>query len=217
MKNINKLIACSLFITSTSALAVDDAKMKALDATDPEMDYLDSSPDNRQAPPAGINTSMLVEATATVTAVDMENKLVTIQGPEGNSTVVQVTEQVKNLPQVKIGDKVNIKYYRSAAAGIVKLGDDTELGTEVSAAAATAAAGEKPAGAFGIQLTRRGEVVFVDPYQQFISFRSPDRGLRKISLKDSPDLQHYLHELKKGDIVEVTFTEAMAISLEAAN
>jgi hypothetical protein len=40
--------------------------------------------------------------------------------------------------------------------------------------------------------------------------------LRKISLKDTPQLQHYLNELKKGDIVQVTFTEAMAIAVEPA-
>ena len=209
MKSIKLLLASSLLILSMPTLALDN---------DPEMDKVDTSPDRREQPPAGINTATLVEVTAKVTAIDMENRLVTIQGPEGNSVVIQVTDQVKNLPQVKIGDKVDIKYYRSSAASIVKLADDAELGTvAVAGAKATAAAGEKPAGAIGVKTTRRAEVVFVDPYQQFISFRSPDRGLRKISLKDTPDLQHYLKELKKGDIVEVTYTEAMAISLEPAN
>jgi hypothetical protein len=66
------------------------------------------------------------------------------------------------------------------------------------------------------KVTRRAEVKFVDPIQKFITFLSPDRGLRKISLENSPELQHYLNELKKGDIVEVTYTEALAISLEPA-
>jgi hypothetical protein len=208
MKNMKTLIACSLLLTSLPALSADD----------PEMDKIDMSPEIRVAPPAVMNKAMMIEATATVTAVDMANHLVTIQGPEGNSTVIKVTDQVKNLPQVKIGDRVDIKYYRSAAANIVKLDDDAELGTvDVSAAKATAAAGEKPAGAIGLQTTRRAEVVFVDPHQKFISFRSPRIGLRRVSLMDRPDLQHYLDELKKGDIVEVTYTEAMAISLEPAN
>lgn len=218
MKTIKTLIACSLLLSPIAALAADDAEMKGLQKNDPEMDYIDKSPDNREAPPAGINEAMLVETTATVTAVDMANHLVTIEGPEGNSAVIHVTDQVKNLPQVKVGDKVDIKYYQSMAAGIVKLDEDAELGVvDATAAKATAAAGEMPAGAIGTQITRRVEVVFVDPIQQFISFRSPDRGLRKISLKDTPDLQHYLKELKKGDIVEVTYTEAMAISVEPAN
>ena len=68
-----------------------------------------------------------------------------------------------------------------------------------------------------VLFARRAEVIFVDPYQQFISFRSPDRGLRKITLKDSPDPQHYLKELKKGDIVEITYTEAIAVSVDPAS
>jgi len=208
MKNIKLLLASSLLILSMPTLALDN---------DPEMDKVDTSPDRREQPPAGINTATLVEVTAKVTAIDMENRLVTIQGPEGNSVVIEVTDQVKNLPQAKVGDLVDIKYYRSAYVDIVKADADVGLGvTEVGAAKLGAPAGEKPAGAVGVEVKRRVEVVFVDPYQKFISFRSPDRGLRKISLKESPELQHYLQELKKGDVVEVTYTEALAISLEPA-
>ncbi|MEN8205926.1 MAG: hypothetical protein ABFS24_07930 [Pseudomonadota bacterium] len=208
MKSIKILLACLLLTLSAPTLALDN---------DPEMDKIDTSPDRREPPPEGINTAELVTVTATVTAIDMENRLVTIQGPEGNSVVVQVTDQVKNLPQAKVGDRVIVQYYRSAVANIVKTDGDVGLGiTEVGAARLAAAAGQKPAGAVGVEVKRRVEVVFVDPYQKFISFRSPDRGLRKISLKDSPDLQHYLQELKKGDVVEVTYTEALAISLEPA-
>ena len=197
MKSFKLLIACSILMTSVSAMA----------ANDPEMDYIDMSPDNRVPPPVGMNSATLIEATATVTAVDMERHLVTIQGPQGNSAVIQVTDQVKNLPQVKVGDLVDIQYYRSAIAELVKVDENTTLDTTV---------GDKPGGAIGLQVKRRAEVMFVDPIQKFITFLSPDRGLRKISLENSPELQHYLKELKKGDIVEVTYTEAMAISLEPA-
>jgi hypothetical protein len=207
MKSIKLLIACSILMTSVSAMA----------ANDPEMDHIDMSPDNRVAPPAGINTATMIEATATVTAVDMERHLVTIQGPQGNSAVIQVTDQVKNLPQVKVGDMVDITYYQSAIVGLVKVDENTSLDTTVSGVKAGRPEGDKPGGAIGLQVKRRAEVMFVDPIQKFITFLSPDRGLRKVSLKNSPELQHYLDELKKGDIVEVTYTEALAISLEPAN
>jgi hypothetical protein len=184
---------------------------------DPEMDKIDMTPEVRVQPRAGIDKALLVETTATVTAVDMKNHLVTIQGPAGNSTIIRVTDQVKNLPQVKIGDEVNITYYRSAVVNLVKTKGDVKLGTEVSGAKASAPAGEKPAGVIEMEVTRTVEVVFVDPYQKFISFRGPDIGLRRVTLENRPDLQHYLDELKKGDIVEVTYTEALAISLEPAN
>jgi hypothetical protein len=209
MKSIQILIACSLLTVAVPSLAAMN--------DDPEMDKVDETPDVREQPPEGIDTASLLTVTATVTAIDMENRLVTIKGPEGNSVVIQASEQVKNLPQVEVGDKVRISYFSSKTVHIAQPGEKVTLGTEVSEVEGTAPAGEKPAAAAGVAVTRTAEVVFVDPIQKFISFRSPDRGLRKISLKDTPDLQHYLHELKKGDVVEVTYTEAMAIAVEPAN
>ncbi len=207
MKVIKVLTVFAMLITPFGVMAMDD----------PEMSSIDMSPDNRVQPPEGINTATLREVVATVTAIDMENRLVTIEGPDGNSLVVQASDKVKNLPQVEVGDKVVMKYFDSITADIVKLGKDEKLGTEVIGAKATAPLGAKPGGAAAVEMTRRVEVVFVDPIQKFISVRSPDRGLRKISLKESPDLQHYLKELKAGDVVEVTYTEAMAIEVVPAD
>jgi hypothetical protein len=207
MKIIKVLTACTILITSLAVLAADD----------PEMSYIDTSPDNRVQPPEGINTASLIEVVATVTAIDMEKRLVTIEGADGDSIVVKASEKVKNLPQVEVGDKVIIKYFKSVTADIVKLGKDEMLGTEVIGAKASAPLGEKPAGAGVVEMTRRVEVVFVDPIQKYISVRDPDRGLRKVSLKESPDLQHYLNELKKGDVIQVRYTDAMAIEVVPAD
>jgi hypothetical protein len=206
MKKIIISIACAITFVSITALAADD----------PEMDKIDMSPEARMEPRPGIDKALLVEVTATVTGVDIENRQVTIEGPEGNSTIIHVTDQVKNLPQVKIGDRVEIMYYRSAVVDLVTKKEDVELGTELTAARASAPAGNKPAGAFGTEVKRTGEILFVDPYQKFIRFRSPDTGIRTVTLENRPDLQHYLDELKKGDIVQVTYTEALAISLRPA-
>jgi len=207
MKIIRVLTACAVLITPLAVMATDD----------PEMSAIDMSPDNRVQPPEGINTTTLRELVATVTAIDMENRLVTIEGPDGNSLVVQAGDKVKNLPQVEVGDKVVMKYFDSMTANIVKLDKGEKLGTEVIGARASAPLGAKPGGAAAVEMTRRVEVVFVDPVQKFISVRSPDRGLRKISLKESPDLQHYLNELKEGDVVEVTYTEAIAVEVVPAD
>ena len=125
--------------------------------------------------------------------------------------VEELAERLTSDLDVKVGDKVRIEYYRSAFVEIEKGDSGGDLGTEVSAAKVSAPEGQKPAGAIGVEMVRRAEVVFVDPYQKFISFRSPDRGLRKISLKDTPELQHYLKELKKGDIVRASETIRLGV------
>jgi len=124
--------------------------------------------------------------------------------------------QVKNLPQVKVGDKVNISYYEGTALKIFPPGEEQpELGTEVQEGGATAAPGEKPAGIAGSVTTTTVEIAEVDPYKKTISFRSPDKGYRTVSVKDS-HLEHYLKELKAGDVVQAVTTESVAISVTPA-
>ena len=207
MKFIKTAFSCSILLSSMAAIAADD----------PEMDKIDMSPEARMEPRAGIDKAQMIEATATVTAVDMDNRMVTIQSEEGNSVNIYATEQVKNLPQVEIGDKVNITYYRAAVVDLVEAKEGAELGTELRVAEASAPAGAKPAGAFGTEVIRTVEILFVDPIQKYIRFNAPDIGINTVTLEHRPDLQHYLDELKKGDIVQVTYTEAMAVSVEAAD
>jgi translation elongation factor P/translation initiation factor 5A len=64
-------------------------------------------------------------------------------------------------------------------------------------------------------VTTTVEIVWVDPYRKTISFRAPDKGYRTVSVKDS-HLEHYLKELKEGDVVEVVSTESIAIAVEPA-
>jgi hypothetical protein len=52
--------------------------------------------------------SKLTTVTGTVVAIDVQKRMVTIKGPKGNAFPFQVGEQVKNLPQVKVRDLVDI-------------------------------------------------------------------------------------------------------------
>lgn len=209
MKNIRLPVVCSILLAAAS--------LPAFAADDPEMDKVDMTPETRMEPRPGLDKGLIVEVTATVTAVDLENRLVTIEGPEGNSATIYAGPEVKNLPQVEVGDKVRITYYQAAAVDLVKKKGDVELGTEVAAAETSAPLGAKPAGAIGTEVKRTVEVLFVDPIQKYVRVNAPDIGIRTITLKNRPDLQHYLKELKKGDIVQVTYTEAMAISVTPAD
>ena len=56
-----------------------------------------------------------VEITAVVTAIDANNRIVTVKGPAGNEFAVSVDPQVKGLNNVKVGDTVSLKYYQAVA------------------------------------------------------------------------------------------------------
>ena len=69
------------------------------------------------------------------------------------------------------------------------------------------------AGAVARQQHRTVKILVVDPYKKAIAFRDEQGRWREVHL-DRPELEHYLKDLKEGDTVEVTFTEALAVSVE---
>jgi translation elongation factor P/translation initiation factor 5A len=206
----------NLILSAVLALSLPATVLAA--GLEEEMQKMPPGTEHLYPTPQQIDTGMLIEATATVEAVDMDNRLVTIKGPDGRLTTIRAGEEVKNLSQVKVGDKVNIKYYEGTALNIHKPGKETpELGTTVTGSMSrTAPLGAKPAGEAEAVVTTTVEIAEVDPYKKTISFRSPDKGYRTVSVKDS-HLEHYLKELKAGDVVEVVSTESMAIAVEPAN
>ena len=62
--------------------------------------------DAARAAPASIHPRQLT-ISATVAAIDYDNRAVTLAGPKGNSVVLVVARSVRNFEKVKQGDKVN--------------------------------------------------------------------------------------------------------------
>jgi Cu/Ag efflux protein CusF len=209
MKRSTNLVLSAALAASLPAAVLAAGLEEEIQKPAPDTTYVYPTPEH-------VDRGMLIEATATVEAIDMDNRLVTIKGPEGRLTTIRAGEEVKNLPQVKVGDKVNIKYYEGTALKIFPPGEEQPaLGTEVEAGGVSAAAGEMPAGIAGSVTTTTVEIMEVDPYKKTISFRSPDKGYRTVSVKDS-HLEHYLKELKKGDVVQAVTTESVAIAVTPA-
>lgn len=65
----------------------------------------------------------------------------------------------------------------------------------------------------GSVTTTTVEIAELDPYRKTISFCSPDKAYRTVSVKDS-HLEHYLKELKAGNVVQAVTTESVAIAVE---
>ena len=66
------------------------------------------------APPSG-EVGQVVEMEATVTAIDMATRSVTLKGEDGAETTIQVDERARNLEQVKVGDVVKVAYVQALA------------------------------------------------------------------------------------------------------
>jgi hypothetical protein len=56
---------------------------------------------------------------AVVDAIDYKNRRVALRGPKGNTLALPVSEQVKDLERVSVGDKVTISYSEAVAIQMV--------------------------------------------------------------------------------------------------
>jgi hypothetical protein len=166
------------------------------------------------AQPAPVEVRDLLEITATVDAIDLATRTVTVSDGAGNEYVVEAGPEVRNLAQVEVGDDVVVSYYSALAAAFKKPGEAAP-GVQVDAAAARAPAGERPAAATGKRVTATIVIDSVDAAENTVTFTGPN-GLRTVLVESSAG-QEFIKQLKKGDEVELTYTEALAISVEPAN
>ncbi|RNC68260.1 MAG: hypothetical protein ED859_11000 [Desulfuromonadales bacterium] len=152
-----------------------------------------------------------VTATATVQAIDLEKRVVTLKGQEGNVFDVTVGKEARNLPQLKVGDEVTVKYYEALSAKVYKKGE-APVGEGVAEGVARTKPGEKPGGVAGRQMTVTATVEAIDTKKPTVTLKGPEGKSVVVKIKDRKNLEN----VKVGDEVVLTYTEAVAISVEKA-
>jgi hypothetical protein len=148
-----------------------------------------------------------VVITATVTAIDNKNRIVTLKGPAGNEFAVIVDPSVKNLGQVGVGDMVEATYIQAVALDFQK-GDGIRMAMTTDASE-TAKAGRMPGAAAMTRVTVVTNIWALDPTQGTVIVRGPYGHFTEVKLKD-PAL---LNGVKVGDQMKVSFTQAVATSV----
>lgn len=150
------------------------------------------------------------EAIMTVEGVDVPNRLVTVRGASGDSLTVYVDPSVKSFPQAGVGDRVRVRYVESIAFQLTKAGDP--IGNyQVKEETAKPGAG-RPAGAASTEIKTTVRIESVDQAGSRVTFTGP-RGRRTVQIQD-PAMRDYTSKLRPGDNVDVTYKEALALSLE---
>src|SRR5881394_2443980 len=161
--------------------------------------------------PLSAERTILVTVTAKVEAIDQTKREVTLKGPLGNVVTFVVDERVKRLGEVKVGDEVTADYYVSLAGELrAPTEDEKKTPLTVLAGAARAPKGAAPAGgalrAFKVVAT----VIGLDLPTQSVTLQGPLGNTGTIRAENVENLK----KLHLGDTVIVTYTEALAISLQ---
>jgi Cu/Ag efflux protein CusF len=122
-----------------------------------------------------------------------------------------VGPEARNLAQVKPGDQVVVSYHESLAYQVKRAGQDAP-GASVGDASARTEPGEKPGALEAQQITLTSTIEAIDTEAGTVTLKGPD-GETVTTKVRHPD---QLERVKVGDLVEFTYTEAIAVSVEPA-
>lgn len=152
-----------------------------------------------------------VEVSAAVARVDAAARTMTLRTDAGEEFALDVGPEVRNLPQVQVGDRVVVRYREAIGATMRKDGDPTAPVIDVSAD--RAAVGARPGASATATTTVPVRIIAVDPNTNVVTFYDPDQLVRKLQVR-RPEAQAWVRQLKPGDEVIVTYTESVAIAVE---
>ncbi len=155
-----------------------------------------------------------IEASATVEKLDLPTRLLTLKRENGEVVTVEVDPAVQNLPQVKVGDRVLVRYKEAIGASI----NATAAGQPVTVDLAIdhAKPGEVPRAQASSTTNIPVTITAVDTKSNHVSFSRAEDGLVRAITVESPQAKEFIKQLKPGDTVVITYTEALAISVEPA-
>lgn len=152
----------------------------------------------------------LVTMSATVAAVNQETREVTLKDTDGNEKTVKLGEEVKNLPQVAVGDQVQVAYYESV--NIEVLGpQQAEPAAAEMAALETAQPGEKPSGTMARELTVVATIDAINKDNDTVTLKGPEGNTRTVKVRNPDNLE----KVAVGDRVMITLSRAIAVDVTA--
>jgi len=149
-----------------------------------------------------------VQIRGTVAAVDKADGTVTLKGPRGRTITIEVRDPQK-LEAIKVGDPVVATYVEAVAFRVEKAGTATP-GASMQEAKVVSKPGETPAAAVGREVKVTATITGIDKKAQTATLKGPRGNSETIKVKDPKNLEG----VKVGDLVEFTYTQALAISLD---
>ena len=155
------------------------------------------------------SAAALVTATATVVDIDQATRMVTLQRADGEVVQFHVDESVRNLPQVRKGDQVTVAYYESLAIKLSKA-EGGQPSVSVAEQLERAPLGDKPGGVLVRDVTLTAKVTAVDRKKQTVTLEGPQGNSVTLKVADP----QYLDRAEVGHLVEATYREAVAISVQ---
>ncbi|HET9942268.1 MAG TPA: hypothetical protein VFR05_02940 [Terriglobia bacterium] len=145
---------------------------------------------------------------ATIVAIDKENRMVTLRGPRGNDVAVYADQRVQRFNELKVGDIVTASYTQALAVRVRKPG--------TTAPPKQAESVVRQPDNRGATITKELNVTVVineiDLTAPSVTAEGPMKKVYTFRVRDRKEIQ----DLKVGDRVDVTYTEALLMRADRA-
>lgn len=154
-------------------------------------------------------TSQSVTVTAMVEAINHETREVTLRGPEGNVVSFVASEEARNLAQVSVGDTVVAEYEQTLSIEVFA-NDGSAPGVGGMSVAGRSEMGEMPGAAVMDAVVITATVEEINLEANTFKLKGPEGNVQEYTARDPENLK----KAAVGDIVVITQTEAIALSVE---
>jgi Cu/Ag efflux protein CusF len=154
-----------------------------------------------------VSVAETVTKTVTIVAIDKSSRAVTLQDDHGFTLDVLCGPEVQRFDALKVGDKVTFSYHESMVSAISRPGDKPK---EPISTTMSRASGAKPGGSIAQQMTAAVTIEEIDPKIPSVSVKTDDGRRMSFKVEDKKNLEGY----KAGDKVNVTYTQALAVSVQ---
>ena len=188
MKKLKYISIVALSLTATIVLAVNEDAM---------MDR----------PSFSASQSMTISAV--VEAIDHETRVVTVRKPDGEAVTFTASDEARNLDQVEVGDILIAEYVESVSIEVMA-NEGMEADAAEVAAIARTEKGDMPG------LAAMGATVVTATVEEInlelntFKLKGPDGTINEYAARNPENLKR----AAVGDLVVITVTEALAITVE---
>jgi ribosomal protein L35AE/L33A len=115
----------------------------------------------------------------------------------------------QKLDAVKVGDPVVASYIEAVAFQIKKAGTATP-GTTMQETRVSSKPAETPAGAIGREVAVTATITAINTKAHTVTIKGPKGNTETVKARDPKNLE----AVKVGDMVEITYAQALAVSLD---
>jgi Cu/Ag efflux protein CusF len=144
-----------------------------------------------------------------IVAIDRANRVITLKAKDGSIESVFAGPDVKRFDELKVGDTVTVRYQESVVVQVRKPGDPPPA-SRGGDTTVTRNTGPTPGATLSRQMTAIVTIHAIDLGVPSVTIKAEDGAVSSFKVEDKKSLEGF----KVGDKVQITYTQAYAVSVE---